>query len=105
VNPVPDTDGQGVIAQITLTVRPEHQQALIDVLRSAGDPADIPGLRSITLLRDLDGTRVINQMHWASRAAFDEARATLAVVRDTRAEVARLVERATTAVHEVIALG
>lgn len=98
------TENQGVFVLIALTVRPENQQALVDTIRSAGDPAEVPGLRSVHLLRSLDGTQVINHMHWASKEAFEEARATLPVIRNTRAEVQRLIENADTNIYEVVSL-
>ena len=98
------TEGQGLFALIVLTVRPENQQALIDTIRSAGDPAKVPGLHSICLLRSLDGTQVINHMHWASKQAFEAARAHLPVIRNTRAEVQRLIENAATNLYEVVSL-
>jgi heme-degrading monooxygenase HmoA len=104
VNLIPAED-QGVFVLIVLTVRPGSQQALIDTIRSAGDPATVPGLRSVRLLRSLDGTQVINHMHWASRAAYEDASANLPVIRNTRAEVQRLTENAVTNVYEVVSLG
>jgi heme-degrading monooxygenase HmoA len=99
VNP---TEDRGVVVLIALTVRPENQRDVIETIRSAGDPARIPGLRSIDLLRGLDGTQVINQMRWTSAEAFRDARAHLALIEDTRAEVQRLVEGATTTLYEVV---
>lgn len=98
------TENQGVFVLIALTVRPENQQAVIDTIRSAGDPAQVPGLRSINLLRSLDGTQVINHMRWASKEAFEEARAHLPVIENTRAEVQRLIENAATSIYEVVSL-
>jgi heme-degrading monooxygenase HmoA len=103
VNLMPAED-QGVFVLIVLTVRPGSQQALIDVIRSAGDPATVPGLRSINLLRSLDGTQVINHMHWASQEAYEEASASLPVIADTRAEVQRLIENAATNIYEAVSL-
>lgn len=100
---IPEQD-QGVFVLIVLTVAPGQQQALIDTIRAAGDPATVPGLRSISLLRSLDGTQVINHMHWASRAAYEEASARLPVIRDTRAGVQRLIEHAATNVYEAVSL-
>ena len=54
-------EGQGLFVLIVLTVRPENQQALIDTIRSAGDPAKVPGLRSINLLRSLDGKNLLER--------------------------------------------
>lgn len=96
------SDDHGVVVLITLTVRPGNQQAVIDVLRSAGDPAQVPGLLSIRLLRSLDGTQVINHMHWADEDAYERARARLPVVQNTRAAVRRLAESAATNVYAVV---
>jgi heme-degrading monooxygenase HmoA len=104
VNLIPAED-QGVFVLIVLTVRPGSQQALIDTIRAAGDPAQVPGLRSISLLRSLDGTQVINHMHWASQEAYAAASARLPVIRDTRAEVQRLIENAATNIYEAVSLG
>ncbi|WP_279387958.1 antibiotic biosynthesis monooxygenase family protein [Streptacidiphilus pinicola] len=82
--------------------RPERQQAVIDVIRTAGDPGAVPGLRRVHLLRGLDGTQVVNQMLWESREAFEQARAHLPVIERIRAEVERLVEKAVTEVYEVV---
>jgi heme-degrading monooxygenase HmoA len=103
VNLIPAQD-QGVFVLIVLTVRPGQQQALIDTIRAAGDPATVPGLRSIALLRSLDGTQVINHMHWASREAYEEASAGLPAIRDTRAGVQRLIEHAAANVYEAVSL-
>ena len=100
---IPGAD-QGVFVLIVLTVRPENQQALIDTIRSAGDPAAVPGLRSISLLRSLDGTQVINHMHWASQQAYQEASASLPVIRNTRAGVQRLAESAATNIYAAVSL-
>ena len=104
MNLIPAGD-QGVFVLIVLTVAPGRQQALIDVIRSAGDPATVPGLRAINLLRSLDGTQVINHMHWASQEAYADASARLPAIRDTRAEVQRLADRAATNIYEVVSLG
>lgn len=95
------TEDQDLFVLIVLTVRPENQQALIDTIRSAGDPARVPGLRSINLLRSLDGRQVINQMHWASQEAYEEARR-LPVIKNTRAEVQGLAEKAVTNIYEAV---
>lgn len=96
--------GQDVLVQIVLTVRAEDQQAVVDTIRAAGDPTDIPGLRSVRVLRGVDGTQVVNQMHWESRAAFEQARARLPLVERTRTRVERLVEHAVTNVYEIVPL-
>jgi hypothetical protein len=103
VNFIP-TESQGVFVLIALTVRPENQQALIDTIRSAGDPAQIPELRSVNLLRSLDGTQVINNMHWVSEQAYEDARTHLPVIKNTRAEVQRLIEDSTTNLYEAVSL-
>jgi heme-degrading monooxygenase HmoA len=103
VNLIP-TEHQGLFVLIVLTVRPENQQALIDTIRSAGDPAKVPGLASINLLRSLDGTQVINHMHWASQEAYEDARGHLPVIKNTRAEVQRLTENAATNIYEAVSL-
>src|SRR5262245_61265755 len=53
VNIIPTPDG-GLLAINIFTVRPEDQQALVDCIRDAGDPADVPGLRAMHLLRSAD---------------------------------------------------
>jgi heme-degrading monooxygenase HmoA len=103
VNLIP-TENQALFVLIVLTVRPENQQALIDTIRSAGDPAKVPGLHSINLLRSLDGTQVINHMHWASKEAYEEARTHLPMIKNTRAGVQRLIENAATNIYEVVSL-
>ena len=103
MNVIPAED-QGLFVLIVLTVRPENQQPLIDTIRSAGDPAKVPGLHSINLLRSLDGTQVINHMHWASKDAYEQARARLPVIKNTRAEVQRLIEKAATNMYQVVSL-
>jgi heme-degrading monooxygenase HmoA len=79
------------------------RQLVVDTIRSAGDPAQVPGLRSINLLRSLDGTQVINHMHWNSKQAYEDARA-LPVVTNTRAAVLRLIEDAATHICERLSL-
>jgi heme-degrading monooxygenase HmoA len=91
--------------QITLTVAPERQRAVVDALRAVGDPAQVPGLRGMTVLRSLDGTRVVNQLRWSSEAAFDAARARDPLVAATRAVAEHLVQRAETARYQVVEPG
>lgn len=98
-----ETDGEVMVVNV-FTVRPDNQQALVDCIRAAGDPATVPGLLSMHLLRSLDGTQVINQMRWASRAQFDDALAGNAVITATRERVGRLIEDARPNMYEVIAL-
>lgn len=84
----------GVIVINVFTVRPDNQQRLIDTIRACG-PADLPGLRSIRLLRSLDGTKVINHMHWDSQAAFRQATT-------DNPQVAELIEVAEPGLYEVV---
>ena len=67
-------DNQDVFVLIALTVRPENQQTVIDTVLSAGDPADVPGLRSVELFRSLDGTRVVNYAQWRNAEAMQAMR-------------------------------
>jgi heme-degrading monooxygenase HmoA len=91
---------EGVFVLVQLTVRPENQQLVIDAVLSEGNPATVPGLYSINLLRSLDGTQVINHMHWASKEAYEQG-GELPPVRDTRAAVLRLIEGASTTIFEL----
>ena len=84
--PLPD---QSVLVFNVFALRPENQQALVDCIRGAGNPAGIPGLRSQRLLRSLDGTQVVNHMHWDSEAAFRENAPSMA---GTRKRVHELIE-------------
>jgi heme-degrading monooxygenase HmoA len=104
VNLIPAEDHQGLFAVNVFTVRPENQQALVDAIRSAGDPGEIPGLLSIHLLRSLDGRQVINHMHWASKEAFEEAVAHHPAIEATRAVVEGLIENARPNLYEVVSL-
>jgi antibiotic biosynthesis monooxygenase (ABM) superfamily enzyme len=53
---------EGVVTQVNVfTVEPERQQELIDLLREAAEFArGVPGWRSASIHRSLDGTRVVN---------------------------------------------
>src|SRR5215475_5068781 len=102
MNIIDSTDGVFVVN--VFTVRPENPQALVDCIRAAGDPATVPGLLSMHLLRSKDGTQVINHMRWASKAAFDEATAHNAMIADTRDRVGELIEGARPGLYEVIEL-
>jgi heme-degrading monooxygenase HmoA len=104
MNIIPSPDEPGLLAVNVFTVRPENQQALVDCIRSAGDPADVPGLRSMHLLRSLDGTRVINHMHWESEAAFAAASRGNPVIAATRDRVGELIENASPDRYEIIDL-
>lgn len=84
--------GDGVLAINVFTVRPEHQQALIDCIRDAGDPADLPGLLSMHLLRSHDDKRVINQMHWTGENALREATRGNTAIAAAMRKVGELVE-------------
>lgn len=97
------TPNQGVFVLIVLTVQPENQQTVIDTIRSAGDPALIPGLLSLDLLRSLDGTQVINHMHWADRSAFEQARVDIPAIQNVRSDVLGLIESASSNIYEVVA--
>jgi heme-degrading monooxygenase HmoA len=55
-------------------------------------------------LRSLDGTQVINHMHWASKEAFEEARAHSPMIENTRAGVQRLIENSAMNIYEVVSL-
>jgi heme-degrading monooxygenase HmoA len=85
-------DGHGVLVFNVFTVRPENQDALVDCIRTAGNPAEIPGLRSQRVLRSLDGTQVVNHMHWDSEEAFRQGSATIPLLATTRNKVHELIE-------------
>ena len=55
------------------TVRPEHQQRLVEVLVSATQTVmrNQPGYVSANIHKSLDGTRVTNYAQWRSREAFE----------------------------------
>jgi heme-degrading monooxygenase HmoA len=91
MNIIPLAD-QSVLVFNVFAVSPENQQALVDRIRSAGNPAEIPGLRAQHLLRSVDGTQVMNHMHWDSEAAFRKAAATSPVLTATRTRVHELIE-------------
>ena len=58
------------------TVKPEKQQALVDLLIEATDRTmkRQPGFVSATIRRSLDGTRVVNYAQWRSKRDFDAMR-------------------------------
>jgi heme-degrading monooxygenase HmoA len=85
-------------------VRPENQQPFIDCIRDAGDPAGIPGLLSMHLLRSADGTQVINHMHWADREAFDSAGAGGSVIDAARRAIRQHIEGAGPIRYDVVAI-
>ena len=70
---IPLADRPEILVINAFPVAPENQLALIERIRNAGDPATIPGLLSMYLLREKNGTRVTNHMCWASREAFEAA--------------------------------
>ena len=96
------TPGHGLLAINVFTVRPENQGPLIDAIHAAGDPADVPGLLSMHLLRSLDGTQVINHMHWSDEEAFRRAVRDDPVIAATREHVGRLIEGAGPNLYEVV---
>ncbi|SHM63976.1 antibiotic biosynthesis monooxygenase family protein [Rhizobacter sp. OV335] len=59
-----------VVTQINVfTTTPDHQQALIDLLKEAAHAVrDVPGWRSASIRRERDGTRVVN---YAQCDSFD----------------------------------
>lgn len=99
---IPTADRPDFFAINVFRVRPENQQPFIDCIRNAGDPADIPGLLSMHLLRSADGTQVINHMHWASKDAFDRAGAKGSVIEATRRAVRQFIEDAGPAQYDVV---
>lgn len=100
----PTDTGEDIFAVNVFTVRPENQQPLIDRIRAAGRPADIPGLLSMHLLRSLDGTKVINHMHWSSQEAFTNATRGNPIIAETMRAVTALIEDARPDRYEVIDL-
>ena len=77
---------------------------MVDRIRSAGDPAGIPGLLSMHLLCSKDGTQVTNFMHWASREALAAATADNPVIEETRAAIRQFIEGDGPRPYEVIAV-
>ncbi|MCX4093976.1 antibiotic biosynthesis monooxygenase family protein [Nocardia sp. alder85J] len=94
----------GILAFNVFTVRAERQQALVDLIVSAGDPSDIPGLRSMQILRSLDGTQVINCMHWESVAALKTATRTDPRILGAMRRVGELIESAQPNHYEIAAV-
>jgi heme-degrading monooxygenase HmoA len=56
------------------------------------------------LLRSLDGTQVINHMHWTSEEAFKRATSGNAMIAAIREQVGRLIEGAGPNLYEVVEL-
>jgi len=94
--------GHGVLLFNVFRVRPENQRALADAIRTGGDPGALPGLVSMNVLRSEDGTHVINQMYWESRAALDQAVATSPAIAATRKAVSTLIEGTGPLKYEVL---
>lgn len=101
---IPSADRADLFAINVFQVRPENQQRLIDRIRDAGNPAGIPGLLSMHLLRSKDGTQVTNHMHWASKEALKRASAENPVIAATKIAIRELIEGAGPRPHEVIAV-
>lgn len=99
---IPAADQADFFAINVFQVRPENQLRLIDCIRGAGDPAGIPGLLSMHLLRSKDGTQVTNHMHWASREAFKRASAENPVIDATKTAIRQFIEGDGPRPHEVI---
>lgn len=84
-------------SQVTLInvfdVAPEHQAELIDLLEAGADQTmrRLPGFISATIHRSLDGTKVVNYMHWESTAAF-EATFDEPAAQDVRSRIAAVVQ-------------
>jgi quinol monooxygenase YgiN len=69
--------GRDVMTLINVfTVKPEKQQALVDLLIEATDRTmkRQPGFVSATIHRSLDGTKVVNYAQWRSKGDFDAMR-------------------------------
>jgi heme-degrading monooxygenase HmoA len=92
---------RGLLVLVTISVRPENQQELVDTLSNTGDVSHIEGLLSRHILRSQDGTRVINHMQWASKEAYEEAAKHLPAFTNQRTEVHRLMESITSAIYEL----
>ncbi|WP_067684252.1 antibiotic biosynthesis monooxygenase family protein [Nocardia miyunensis] len=86
------------------TVRPENQRALIESITADSGNTDIPGLLGMRLLRSLDGTHVINHMHWETEAAMQTALRTDPHIAETRRRVGELIEGAQPLRFEIAAV-
>jgi heme-degrading monooxygenase HmoA len=98
----PAADRPDVFAINVFHVRSDSQQQFIDCIRDAGDPADIPGLLSMHLLRGKDGTQVINHMHWATKEALDRAGRDNPVIARTRTAIRQYIDGPGPAPYEVV---
>ena len=64
---------RGVVTQVNVfTVRPENQQALIDLLiEAANSVRGVPGWMSASIHRSLDGQNVVNYAQCENHAAWE----------------------------------
>jgi heme-degrading monooxygenase HmoA len=99
---VPSAGQPDVFAINVFRVRPDNQQPLIDCIRDAGDPADIPGLLSMYLLCSKDGTQVTNFTHWASKEALRAATAENPVIKATKTAIRQFIEGTGPQPHKVV---
>jgi quinol monooxygenase YgiN len=90
------TSGRKILTLINVfTVKPEHQQQLVDVLVEADTSIikKIPGYISASIHRSIDGTRVTNYAQWESVEALEamlkkpEAMPHLQVIREIAQEM------------------
>jgi heme-degrading monooxygenase HmoA len=66
----PDRDDYTVI--VVLGVEPENQKALVDALAQPDEwIMTVPGYRSHSLFRGIDGTTVVNYAQWDDKATYD----------------------------------
>jgi quinol monooxygenase YgiN len=67
-----DTNPNVVTMINVITVRPENQERLVELMISVGESLkdDLPGLISVSLHKSSDGTRVVNYQQWESEEAF-----------------------------------
>lgn len=57
---------------IVMDVEPENQKALVDALAQPDEwVSTVPGYRSHSILRGLDGTFVVNYAQWADKKLYD----------------------------------
>jgi heme-degrading monooxygenase HmoA len=102
----PDRDDYTVI--IIMDVRPDDQKELLETIAQP-EPwlYDVPGYRSHTYFRDIEGNCIVNYAQWASRADYDafhtmpeEQRP--ADVRAARAHARSLVTRRSANTYRVV---
>ena len=67
------TDNQVLTLINVFTVKPEHQQQLIDILIEADQAImkRLPGYVSASIHRSLDGTKVTNYARWSNAEALE----------------------------------